>query len=164
MIIEPYASHDRSAFDCGHPDLNTYAARHLGQYERNRLAKHWVAVEQPNGPITGFYAISQHALDTQSLPHRIRKRLPRHPVPCSLLGRLAVDRRHQGRHLGEILLFHAFSTVLRASREIGTFALIVDAVDDNAANFYTRYGLVPLEHNPLRLMILTQTLLQHMTA
>jgi predicted GNAT family N-acyltransferase len=63
-------------------------------------------------------------------------------MPATLLGRLAVDRRHRGRGLGERLLLDAFGRALRS--EIATYAFVVDAKDETAAGFYAAYGFIPL--------------------
>jgi GNAT superfamily N-acetyltransferase len=48
-----------------------------------------------------------------------------------LIGRLAVDRRYQGRQLGAALLFDAIARAIRADAAV--FALLVDAKDEAAA-------------------------------
>ena len=80
------------------------------------------------------------------------KRLPRYPaVPATLMGRLAVDRRHQRRRFGELLLFDAFSRALRS--EIASYAFVVDTKDDQAAAFYARYRFLPLAQGGRRLFV-----------
>ncbi len=58
------------------------------------------------------------------------------PVPVMLLARLALDRSKQGRHLGGHLLVEALRRCARGSREFGARAVIVDAINDQAADFY----------------------------
>jgi GNAT superfamily N-acetyltransferase len=86
------------------------------------------------------------------LPEALAKRLPRYPViPATLMGRLAVDARHQGRGHGELMLFDAFSRVLR--NEIASYAFAVDAKDENAARFYRRYRFMPVVAGGRRLFV-----------
>ncbi|HVY89709.1 MAG TPA: hypothetical protein VG942_12620 [Hyphomonadaceae bacterium] len=76
------------------------------------------------------------------------KRLPRYPVvPATLMGRLAVDARHQGEGHGEFMLFDAFSRVLR--NDIASYAFVVDAKDE----FYQRYRFRFLVEGNRRLFI-----------
>ena len=65
---------------------------------------------------------------------RTVRKLPKYPlVPATLLGRLAVDRRQQGKGYGRFLLADALYRAARS--EIASFAVIVDAKDANAAAF-----------------------------
>src|SRR3954468_8262098 len=73
------------------------------------------------------------------LPAERLRKLPRHPVlPAALIGRLAVDRRWQGKQLGAALLFDAIARAVRADAAV--FALLVDAKEDAAARFYRHFG------------------------
>jgi len=79
------------------------------------------------------------------------RRLPRYPaVPAARIGRLAIDRRFQGRRLGGALLLNAAMCALRS--EIAVFALLVDAKDDEAAAFYRHYGFNAFASSPLQLI------------
>jgi GNAT superfamily N-acetyltransferase len=67
-------------------------------------------------------------------------------VPAALIGRLAVDRRHQGSGLGAILLANAAKRAIRSDAAI--YALLVDAKDETAASFYRHHGFVPFSTQP----------------
>jgi GNAT superfamily N-acetyltransferase len=84
------------------------------------------------------------------LPAQTVRRLPRYPlVPATLLGRLAVDRRHQGKGYGRFLLGDALHRTARS--EIASFAMIVDAKDENARRFYERESFLPFPDQPMKL-------------
>jgi len=74
-------------------------------------------------------------------------------VPATLLARLAVDKNHRGKGIGEFLLVDALYRSLTHSREIGSVAVVVDAKDDGARNFYRRYGFIQFHDQPYRLFI-----------
>ena len=59
----------------------------------------------------------------------------------------------QGRGLGAELLFSAGQRALAVAREVGGVALAIDAVDDEAAGWYARFGAVPLLDDPLRMVL-----------
>ncbi|MCW2318861.1 GNAT superfamily N-acetyltransferase [Rhodoblastus acidophilus] len=81
-----------------------------------------------DGDIAGYYTLSSTAVRLPELPLAIVQKLPRYPlVPAILQGRLAVDRRHQGRGYGRSLLADALYRAVRS--EIASFAVIVDAKD-----------------------------------
>ncbi len=76
------------------------------------------------------------------------------PVPVILLGQLAVDAAYQGRGLGADLLIDAGTRSLAAAKVIGARAIIVQALDDQAARFYQRWGFRPFsDREPLMLIL-----------
>jgi GNAT superfamily N-acetyltransferase len=142
-------AHDRSSFVSGVEPLDRYFRNQAGQDARKNMAAPFVLV-LPEGTIAGFYTLSSTAVKLAELPVEIARRLPRYPlVPATLLGRLAVDRRYQGRGYGRFLLADALMRAVRS--EIASFAVIVEAKDDTARRFYEREGFVPFSDQPLRL-------------
>lgn len=77
----------------------------------------------------------------------------RQAIPVVLLGRLAVDLQAQGEKIGERLLFDALSNAQQASSRIGCFAVVVDALNDNAAQFYSLYGFRAFSDDALHLFL-----------
>jgi GNAT superfamily N-acetyltransferase len=117
-----------------------------------RVASCFVQVAGDDPVPIGYYTLAATGLALADLPEVLAKRLPRYPVvPATLMGRLAVDARRQGRGHGELLLFDAFSRALR--NEIASYALVVDAKDDKAERFYRRYRFIPLATVGRRLFV-----------
>ena len=113
LIIEPLGRrHDRKAFSCGLPELDRYLARLAGQDVRRRIARVFVCTAGEADAVLGFYTLSALSIDLASLPEALSRRLPRHPVPCALIGRLAVDRSAHGRGIGRMLLADAVKRTL----------------------------------------------------
>lgn len=69
------------------------------------------------------------------------------------MGRLAVERTRQGRGLGRALLKDAILRTLKAAEIAGLRALLVHALDEEAAAFYRHHGLVASPMDPLVLML-----------
>jgi len=104
----------------------------------------------PDGVIGGYYTLSSTSIQLGELPEQTVRKLPRYPLlPATLLGRLAVDRREQGKGYGRYLLADALYRA--AQSEIASFAVIVDAKDDNARRFYEREGFLPFPDQPMKL-------------
>jgi ribosomal protein S18 acetylase RimI-like enzyme len=142
---------DRSDFRCGSEPLDRYLVSQASQDVRRRVSACYVAVEQATGRIAGYYTLSAADVSVSDLPAELAHRLPRYPsVPAARIGRLAIDRRFQGRGLGGALLLNAAMRALRS--EIAVFALAVDAKDDKAAAFYRRHGFSAFASNPLQLI------------
>ena len=150
--IEPLANqHDRADFSCGLDALDRYLRTQAGQDSRRRIASCFVLVA-PDRSVAGFYTLSATNIALVDLPPALSKKLPRYPaIPGTLMGRLAVDRRHRGRGLGEWLLLDAFSRTLRS--EIASYAFVVDAKDDAAMAFYERYSFMRLTSTGRRLFL-----------
>jgi hypothetical protein len=134
--------HDRAAFESGVEPLDRYLRTQASQDVRKRVASCFVLTNGSVAPL-GYYTLAATSVALTDLPASLSKKLPRYPaIPATLMGRLAVDARHRGQRLGELLLFDAFSRALRA--EIATYAFVVDAKDETAAGFYSAYNFLPL--------------------
>ena len=154
LVIEPLIKrHNRAAFSCGFPALDHYLARRAGQDVRRRIARVFVCTAGGADAVLGFYTLSALSIDVTSLPERLSRKLPRHPVPCALIGRLAVDRSAQGHGLGRMLLADAIKRVVGAGDSVAIHALIVDAKNDEAKPFYEGFGFTPLRDDPMRLFL-----------
>jgi GNAT superfamily N-acetyltransferase len=136
--IELLGAHDRSAFVSGSDVLDRYLREQAKQDMRRRVASCFVAIDN-DGIIAGYYTIAATSLILDKLSAERVKRLPRYPsIPAVLLGRLAVAQAHQGKRLGGALVADA---LLRATRaEVMAYAMVVDAKDEQAANFYEHLG------------------------
>ena len=114
------------------------------------MDKGMTVMVMPDGVIGGFYTLSSTALRLHDLPDDIAKRLPRYPlIPATLIGRLAIDRRHHGQGWGSFLLLDALHRSTRS--QVASFAVIVDAIDNDARAFYVHQSFLPLPDTPRRL-------------
>jgi len=143
--------HDRSGFDSGVPALDNYLRTQVGQDVRRRVASCFVALDRA-GLIAGYYTLAAASVVPADLPDEVARRLPRYPsLPAYRIGRLAVDRSVRGQKLGAALLVDALRRALRA--EAAAVAMLVDAKDDQAGNFYRHHGFLGLSGRPLALFL-----------
>lgn len=155
FIIAPLGKqHNRKSFDCGEPSLNQYLQRYASQDIRRRVNRVFVA-SPPGAPrqVIGYYSLSAGGLDATELPDEFRRRLPRYPVPVVLLGRLAIAESHQCKGLGSILLADALQRIAQASQVMAVYAVVVDALNGQAAEFYRQFGFIRLPSQPLKLFL-----------
>jgi GNAT superfamily N-acetyltransferase len=133
--------HDCAAFDCDVPVLNEYLRRFASQHRRRGVSQTYVLVDD-GAPtrVLGYYTLSAAQLEAESLSDAERKRLPRYPIPCIRMGRLAVSSSHRGLGYGRVLIGLAVDRCVKARQEVAAYALVVDAKDEEAASFYRRYG------------------------
>jgi GNAT superfamily N-acetyltransferase len=150
LRVEPLGSHhDRASFDSGVEPLDRYLRSQASQDARKNMAAPFVLV-LPDGAVGGYYTLSATAVKLADLPDQTARRLPRYPlVPATLLGRLAIDRRFQGKGYGRFLLADALYRVAR--NEIASFAVIVDAKDEAARCFYERESFLPFADQSMKL-------------
>jgi GNAT superfamily N-acetyltransferase len=143
--------HDRKSFASGVEPLDRYLQMQAGQDARKNLAAPFV-LAAPDGTIAGYYTLSSTAVLLTGLPEDLARKLPRYPlIPATLLGRLAVDMRHQGQGHGRFLLADALRRAARS--EIASFAVIVDAKNAAAQRFYERESFVPLPGHARQLFL-----------
>ena len=155
FTIEKLSSHhNRRDFDCGVNELNSYLQKYSSQHERKGMGRTYVATKENDTRVLGYYTISSSAVAFDVVPENV----PRHPVPVALVGRLAVDNIAQGQRLGETLLIHAFQSAQRAARIVAIYAVVVDALDESARNFYLKYGFNELTDDCLHLYIPMKTI------
>lgn len=141
------AAHDVSEFSCGKPTLNHWLrTRALSNQEKGFTA---VLVVHEVGHVVGYYGLAPTAVVPNVLPRSIRTGQPPDPVPCLLLGQLATDINWAGRGIGTGLLKHALERCVHAASLVGGRALMVNAVDDEAAAFWRRRGFLPSRDDPL---------------
>jgi GNAT superfamily N-acetyltransferase len=151
--------YDREVFDCGEVALNEFLQRHARKSHERSGSKSFLAIDQTDGKsILGYYTLSPASLTYERTPESVRKGLARYEVPVFRLGRLAVDRSVQGQGLGGQLLLAAGRRCLLAASEVGGVALLIDAKNERAAQWYASYGAIPLLDAPLSLLLPLRTI------
>lgn len=157
MSLVAPAPFDRSfhladAFDSGRPQLDTWLRAYAGQSQQRDAARTYV-VAQPDGRVAGYYTLVAARIEHEEATAQVRRGMSKHfPIPAVLLARLAVGREFQGRGLGAALLADAMRRCVRVAGEVGIRAVVVDALDEQAAGFYRRFGFSSLTDDQLTLM------------
>jgi GNAT superfamily N-acetyltransferase len=143
------AEHDVSQFSCGKPSLDHWLkTRALSNQQRGFTA---VLVVHDAGRVVGYYGLAPTAVIPTTMPRAIRTGQPPDPVPCLLLGQLATDLGWSGKGIGTGLVKHALERCVAAATLVGGRALMVNAVDTEAAAFWSRRGFLPSKDDPLTL-------------
>lgn len=146
--------HDRSDFQCGEESLDQWLKEKAKQSSKADTARTYVVCE--GDKIIGYYCLSAFSVEATAVPAALRAGYA--PVPCILLGRLAVDNRHKGQGLGDEMMMSAFYRVSEIAETVGARALIVHALHERAASFYLRLEFVPFEEEPLTLHMPTKAI------
>lgn len=150
-IITFNKSYNKDKFDCGNAQLNDYLKKYASQDIKRHIAQVFVICCFDSEEIIGFYSLSAGSIKADSLPEKIAKKFPKYPIPVSLLGRLAVNKKDQAKGIGGVLLADAIKRVIKVSESLGIYALVVEAKNDMAKQFYLHYGFLELldYHNRL---------------
>ncbi|HWE84630.1 MAG TPA: GNAT family N-acetyltransferase [Terracidiphilus sp.] len=143
--------HDRAKFFCGVAELDAYIQTQAGQDLKRRLAA--VNVLTADGEtIAGYFTLSASSIHPTKIPQEFARKLPRSPLPVTLLGRMAVSEPLQGRGLGDFLLVSALKAALSACGEVASWAVIVDA-KAGARSFYLKRAFISMLDPPERLYL-----------
>jgi GNAT superfamily N-acetyltransferase len=156
--VEPLSKvHDVNRFDCGlHASLNLWLQKYALQNQANDSARTYV-VHRANA-VVGYYTISAGSVARERATARSAQGLANHPMPVSLLARLAVDENEQGHGLGSALLKDALIRIERAGELLGIRAVLVHAIDEEARGFCERFDFEPCPGDVLHLMLLMKDL------
>ena len=150
--------HRLEGFDCGDEPLNTWLVRYARHAEAAESARVFVT-RADEEHVVGYYALVVGEVQAADATARMLKGLPaERPVPVVVLARLAVDHRHQSGGIGRSLLQDAMLRCVRVAEEAGVRALVVHAANDEARDFYRRFGFEESPTDPLHLILLTKDL------
>jgi predicted N-acetyltransferase YhbS len=145
-------SDDRSQFDCGRESLNSWFRRHALQNHLGGASRVSVLCQAGSGAIIGYVALSAGQIERTYLP-KSRQRNQPDPLPVTLLGQLAVDKKFQGQGHASSLMLFALTTALKASEVIGSIGVITHPLDDKLRELYAKWGFEDLPFDPHRAMI-----------
>lgn len=139
-LAQPLSQEHRlEDFDCGKEELSDWLKKFALHAEGMKTARTFVWTAEGEPDVVAYYSIAGHAVEKAHTPPRIGRGSPEQ-IPAVILARLALDQRLQGRGLGSRLLVDALARIVRASKEVAFRLVVVDAIDEEAARFYEKYG------------------------
>lgn len=145
--VEPLSdTHDLEGFECGKSALDDWLRTFARANQRQDFTR--VMVVHEDGKVVGYYGLAPSAIDPSAAPRRVRTGRPPDPIPCLLIGQLAVDRRHQGSGIGSMLVADAFRRCIAGADIIGGRAIVVRAIDAEAELYWQSWGFVAARDNP----------------
>ena len=148
------ADHDLALFDSGRSTLDDWLRQRAMKNENSGASRTYVVCEVKI--VVGYYCLTSGSIENRQAPGRVRRNMP-DPIPVMLMGRLAIDGKQQGKGLGRALLKDAILRTLKAAEFAGIRALLVHALDSQAAEFYLYNDFLPSPMDPLVLMLPLET-------
>ncbi|POZ49600.1 GNAT family N-acetyltransferase [Methylovulum psychrotolerans] len=143
-----------SNFDSGEFSLNEWLKRRAFKNHAAGASRCFVVCAGTE--VIGYYSLSAGAVSHEAAPKAMRRNMP-DPLPVLLLGRLAVDKRHHNRGIGQAILRDAMLRAVNVSGDAGVFALLVHALSDPAKQFYLSRGFVESPLQPMTLIMTLET-------
>ncbi len=146
MKVYKYERHfKRENFDCGKVPLNNYIQRNVTKDVKTGSCTCFV-IKNDDDEVLGYYTLSTESIPIEDAPLQFQKKIKYQYVPVILLGRLAIDRKYFGKGYGKLLLVNSLKRSLEvAINHIGAVAVIVDPIDEEAKNYYLKYGFEELQ-------------------
>jgi GNAT superfamily N-acetyltransferase len=178
-IVSLARHHDRSRFDCGVPELNSFLKATARQHGDKGISRTFVLSDQEKpATILGYFTLTLCEVRTEHLPATYAKKYPKsgdtipisgeigscpqispqHGLPAVRLARLAVSGKYLRKGYGGLLLAEAIHRTVLIAEQAGLIGLFVDAKDERAHKFYERYGFVSLPGHVLQLFLPLETL------
>ncbi|MBS1870389.1 MAG: N-acetyltransferase [Actinobacteria bacterium] len=159
LRIAPLADgYDLASFSCGQPALDTWLREHA-QHATRQGTRTYLLLEERSERVVGYFAIAPYLLEREQAPRRVGRGAPLR-IPAILLAKLALHERLHGRGLGAELLVQALTVIVAAARAAGGRVVVVDAIDENAANFSVAHDFERLPNDQQRLIVKLSTVAQ----
>src|SRR5664279_456267 len=138
-------THAKAKFTCGKVMLDNYIQKQAKQDIKAKVSVCFV-LSDDDKEIKGYYTLSNGSIPRSQLPESIIKQLPRYKdLPITLLGRLAIDNKFKRQKLGTLILLDALKRSFDiSSSSVASMAVIVDPIDQEATDFYTKFGFILL--------------------
>jgi GNAT superfamily N-acetyltransferase len=141
--------HDLTGLQSGAEELDDWLHRHALAAQEMDTARTFLLTRGRR--VVGSFSLTMGSVLREEAPARLLRGMPGYPVGMVLLARLAVDRRHQGQGLGALLLTEALRKALAAGEAAAARLVVVDAIDQRAAEFYRHHGFIAIPEHPFRL-------------
>ncbi|MCG7922640.1 MAG: GNAT family N-acetyltransferase [Candidatus Thiodiazotropha lotti] len=148
--------HDLDQFSCGVPALDNWLKKRARSNERSRASRTYVLCIDKR--VIGYYALASGSLAAKYAPGKIKRNMP-DPIPVMVLGRLAIDKEHQGKKLGDALLRDAILRILQAAEIAGIKAILVHAISEEAKQFYLDRSFTISPTEPMTLILPLESIL-----
>ncbi|MFV8326837.1 GNAT family N-acetyltransferase [Flavobacterium sp. ZS1P14] len=156
------SNHRKKEFSCGKEMHDNYLQNQDNQDIKRKLSACFVINDEESNLLKGYYTLSNNSIPQSMIPTEFQKKLPKSydSIPTTLLGRLAIDDRFQAKGVGKLLLLDALKRSYEISKSIGSFAVIVDPLDEDVVKFYEKYGLINLPDSGKMFLPMNTTLFE----
>ena len=154
VSIKEISKESIASFDCGNEALNVFFQKYALQNDKKNIGQTFVCMDETDA--VGYYTLSNAQIAFAELSKQLAKGLPKYPIPCIRIARLAVDKKCQRDGKGSLLLRDALLRIVNLSNQTGIFFVIVDA-KESSKSFYEHYGSIKLNDAELTYVLPVET-------
>lgn len=141
--------HKRENFYCEEPALVDYLKTRANKEQKEQLSACFVTTDEQFN-IVGYYTLSNDKIALEDIPEKYKKSVPKgYGVPVTLIGRIARDTTQKGKSTGRLLLMDALKRALKASKEVGSLAVVLDSKNPKVETIYSSYGFIRLDNGKM---------------
>ena len=134
----------RDHFSCGKPSLDNYILRNATKDVNDGACTCFVIIDERQR-IIAYYTLTAASVPIDDAPQELKRRIKYPHVPVILLGRLTVHSEYKGKGYGKLLLANSLKRSLQVAKDlVGSMAVIVDPIDEEAEQFYQKYGFAEI--------------------
>jgi GNAT superfamily N-acetyltransferase len=146
-------NHDLSDFNCGNEELNEWLKKYARLAMASGSARTYVVCDDDQ--VVGYYSLTVSEVNIDQVSERVGKGIGKYPIPVVLIARLVVQNSHNGLGIGKGMLKDAIIRAVIVAEQAAIRALLVHAIDEDAFNFYKKFGLEPspIRNNQLILLL-----------
>lgn len=144
--------HHRRSFRSSHQDVDEWLITKSFQQQQKHLSATKVLLDHED-TIVGYYTLAIGHVDFSELPHDVVKQLPRRQLPVATLAWFGINLSHQGQGLGRRMLAQALSDCFDAGQTFAFVAVVLDCINENAREFYARFGFEEMPGQPFRMFL-----------
>ena len=139
-VVKLSKVYDLKKFDCGVPDLNEFIQNDALKYEEERLARTFLLIYDEK-ELIGFFSLVNDAirLEDDEKEEDVLT-CPLHEFPATKIARLAVQKDHQDKQLGTLMVKLAIGFILDCEHGASRF-VTVDSYPDKVP-WYEKFKFV----------------------
>jgi predicted N-acetyltransferase YhbS len=145
-------AHILHGFNSTRTSLNAWLIDRALANEEQGASRTFVICAGGTQKVIGYYCLTQGAIGHDAVSAKFKRNMP-NPLPVTVLGRLAVDQAWAGKGLGAALLKDAVLRSRLAAVQAASRGIFVQALDEEAATFYLKFGFTRSPSEPLYLML-----------
>ncbi len=148
--------HQLDQFDCGVESLNGWLISTARRADRQDTARVYVWTAPDSNRVVAYFAINPSQVNRlEDGISRTAAKLDR--APAFMISKLAVDLSIQGQGAGRDLVLDAIGRIVGVAQLGGGRLIVVDAIDEGAAEFYQKLDFIPVDNTPNRLYMKVET-------
>jgi GNAT superfamily N-acetyltransferase len=144
------SGHQIDSFDSGNAQLDDWLKRRALKNELEGASRTYVLCAGES--VVAYYCLANGAVAQAMATGGVRRNMPE-PIPVMVIGRLAVDRQWQRQGIGRSLLRDAILRTLQAAEIVGIRAILIQAISQEAKQFYEQCGFKASPIDPMTLMV-----------